>query len=867
MSKKQHPESKPANYEHQTILPVDINAEMKKSYIEYAMSVIVARALPDVRDGLKPVHRRILYTMYQDGLVYEKPFRKAATTVGAVLGRFHPHGDASVYDALVRMAQDFSLRYPLIDGHGNFGSIDGDPPAAYRYTDARMSRIAAEMLGDLEKDTVDYMPNFDERLKEPTVLAARFPCLLVNGSSGIAVGMATYIPPHNLSEVIDAVVYQIDHPDCSLDELMAFVKGPDFPTGGIIKGVAGIRNAYATGRGRCRVTARTEIEEVKDGRFRIVVTEIPYQVNKSRLLEQIADCVKDKRIEGISYLEDESGRNGMRIRIDLKRDANPQVVLNQLFNYTQLSDTCSFNMLALVDGQPKTLGLKEILYHYIRFQEEIVVRRTRFDLKKAEERAHLLEGLRIAVDNIDEIIRIIRSSYDDARARLMDRFSLSTVQAQAILEMQLRRLQGLEREKIEAEYKELTERIAYFRRVLADETLVQSIVKRESLALKEKYGDARRTSIEIDYDEIDLEDLIEQEDCVITRSHLGYIKRQPVSAYRAQRRGGRGVNAMTTREEDFVEDIFIASTHSHLLFFTDRGRVYRIKGYHIPETGRAAKGTNMVNLVPLEQGEKITTVLHLDEFEQGKYLTMMTRKGTIKRTALPEYDTARKGGLIAILLDDDDELADVRITTGDDTLVIATTGGKAIHVRERDVRVMGRPAHGVRGIDLEAGDAVAGLVVVRDGATLLTVTQQGYGKRTQVREYKLQNRGGKGILNYNITDKTGPVAGVQMVDETDDLMLVTDDGVVIRIDVAEVPIYSRVTQGVRVMRLDEGVRLVTITRADKEPEEAEPEEGEQELPQEGEAVDMQEADEIEGPVEPDQPAPFEENSDVTGTED
>lgn len=846
---------------------MDINAEMKKSYIEYAMSVIVARALPDVRDGLKPVHRRILYTMYQDGLVYEKPFRKAATTVGAVLGRFHPHGDASVYDALVRMAQDFSLRYPLIDGHGNFGSIDGDPPAAYRYTEARMSRIAAEMLGDIEKDTVDYMPNFDERLKEPTVLAARFPCLLVNGSSGIAVGMATYIPPHNLSEVIDAVVYQIDHPDCSLDELMAFVKGPDFPTGGIIKGVAGIRNAYATGRGRCRVTARTEIEEVKDGRFRIVVTEIPYQVNKSRLLEQIADCVKDKRIEGISYLEDESGRNGMRIRIDLKRDANPQVVLNQLFNYTQLSDTCSFNMLALVDGQPKTLGLKEILYHYIRFQEEIVVRRTRFDLKKAEERAHLLEGLRIAVDNIDEIIRIIRSSYDDARARLMDRFSLSTVQAQAILEMQLRRLQGLEREKIEAEYKELTERIAYFRRVLADETLVQSIVKRESLALKEKYGDARRTSIEIDYDEIDLEDLIEQEDCVITRSHLGYIKRQPVSAYRAQRRGGRGVNAMTTREEDFVEDIFIASTHSHLLFFTDRGRVYRIKGYHIPETGRAAKGTNMVNLVPLEQGEKITTVLHLDEFEQGKYLTMMTRKGTIKRTALPEYDTARKGGLIAILLDDDDELADVRITTGDDTLVIATTGGKAIHVRERDVRVMGRPAHGVRGIDLEAGDAVAGLVVVRDGATLLTVTQQGYGKRTQVREYKLQNRGGKGILNYNITDKTGPVAGVQMVDETDDLMLVTDDGVVIRIDVAEVPIYSRVTQGVRVMRLDEGVRLVTITRADKEPEEAEPEEGEQELPQEGEAVDMQEADEIEGPVEPDQPAPFEENSDVTGTED
>ena len=828
--KKQHQEGKPANYEHQTILPVDINAEMKKSYIEYAMSVIISRALPDVRDGLKPVHRRILYTMYQDGLVYEKPFRKAATTVGAVLGRFHPHGDASVYDALVRMAQDFSLRYPLIDGHGNFGSIDGDPPAAYRYTEARMSRIAAEMLSDIEKDTVDFMPNFDERLKEPTVLAARFPCLLVNGSSGIAVGMATYIPPHNLGEVIDAVVYQIDHPDCTLDELMNFVKGPDFPTGGIIKGVAGIRAAYATGRGRCRVTARTEIEEDKDGRSRIIVTEIPYQVNKSRLLEQIAECVKDKRIEGISYLEDESGRNGMRIRIDLKREANPQVVLNQLLNYTQLSDTCSFNMLALVDGQPKTLGLKEILHQYILFQEEIVVRRTRFDLKKAEERAHLLEGLRIAVDNIDEIIRIIRSSYDDARTRLMERFALSTVQAQAILEMQLRRLQGLEREKIETEYQELTERIAWFRRVLADETLVQDIVKRESLAIKEKYGDERRTSIEIDNDEIDLEDLIEQEDCVITRSHLGYIKRQPVSAYRAQRRGGRGVNAMSTREEDFVEDIFIASTHSHLLFFTDKGRVYRMKGYHIPETGRAAKGTNMVNLVPLEQGEKITAVLHLDDFEEGKYLTMITRKGTIKRTALSEYDTARKGGLIAILLEEDDELADVRLTGGNDTLMLATVGGKAIHIRESDVRVMGRPAHGVRGIDLEPGDSVIGMQVVRDGATLLTVTQQGYGKRTEISEYKLQNRGGKGILNYNITDKTGPVAGVQMVDEADDLMLVTDDGVVIRIDVAEVPIYSRVTQGVRVMRLDEGVSLVTITRADKEPDAA-PEEGE---PQEGE---------------------------------
>ena len=825
MSKKNQPlEGKPANYEHQTILPVDINTEMKKSYIEYAMSVIVARALPDVRDGLKPVHRRILYTMYQDGLVHDKPFRKSATTVGAVLGRFHPHGDASVYDALVRLAQDFSLRYPLIEGHGNFGSIDGDPPAAYRYTEARMSRIADELLADIEKDTVDFMPNFDERLKEPTVLSARFPSLLVNGSSGIAVGMATYIPPHNLREVIDAVVYQIDHPDCGVDELMNFVKGPDFPTGAVIKGTAGIRQAYLTGRGRCRVMARAEIEEAREGRYRIVVTEIPYQVNKSRLLEQIADCVKDKRIEGISYLEDESGRNGMRIRIDLKRDANPQVVLNQLYSYTQLSDTCSFNMLALVDGQPKTLGLKEILHHYIRFQEEIVVRRTRFDLKKAEERAHLLEGLRIAVDHIDEVIRTIRESYDDAKTRLMERFSLTAVQAQAILEMQLRRLQGLEREKIESEYRELTERIKKYREILASEALVLDIVKNESIALRDKYGDDRRTSVEIDYDEIDLEDLIEQEDCVITRSHLGYIKRQPVSTYRAQRRGGRGITAMSTREEDFVEDIFIANTHSYLLFFTDRGRVYRLKGYQIPETGRTARGTNMVNLIALEQDEKITTVLHLDGFDADKYLTMLTRRGTIKRTALPEYDTARKGGLIAILVEEGDALVDVRITNGEDELVLATRQGKAIHIRESAVRAMGRAAHGVRGIDLEPEDVVVGLCVARPETTLLTVTEGGYGKRSPLAEYKLQNRGGKGILNYNITEKTGPVAGIQMVEESDDLMLVTDGGIVIRIDVAEIPVYSRVTQGVRVMRLDEGVRIVTITRTEKEEEGAEEEE-------------------------------------------
>ncbi len=677
--------------EQQHIVNVEINKEMRGSFLDYSMSVITSRALPDVRDGLKPVHRRILYTMYEKGLYPDKAYRKCADTVGAVLGSYHPHGDASVYDAMVRLAQTFSMRYVLVDGHGNFGSIDGDPPAAYRYTESRMSKIALEMLTNIDKDTVDFMTNYDDRLKEPTVLPSRYPNLLVNGSTGIAVGMATNIPPHNMGEVIDGICTLIDNPDAELEEIMEHIKGPDFPTQGIIMGRAGIRAAYATGRGKITLRGRAEIvENEKTGRFQIVITELPYQVNKARLIESIADLHKDKKIEGMSDINDYSSQRGggIRIVIDLKRDANPQVVLNQLYSYTQLSDTCSFNMLALVDGQPKTLGLKEILHHYIRFQEEIVVRRTRFDLKKAEERAHLLEGLRIAVDHIDEVIRTIRESYDDAKTRLMERFSLTAVQAQAILEMQLRRLQGLEREKIESEYRELTEKIKRYREILASEALVLDIVKNESIALRDKYGDDRRTSVEIDYDEIDLEDLIEQEDCVITRSHLGYIKRQPVSTYRAQRRGGRGITAMSTREEDFVEDIFIANTHSYLLFFTDRGRVYRLKGYQIPETGRTARGTNMVNLIALEQDEKITTVLHLDGFDADKYLTMLTRRGTIKRTALPEYDTARKGGLIAILLEEGDALVDVRITNGEDELVLATRQGKAMHSRESAVRAL-----------------------------------------------------------------------------------------------------------------------------------------------------------------------------------
>ncbi|MBC8536464.1 DNA gyrase subunit A [Feifania hominis] len=809
------------NQELQNIINVDLEKEMKKSYIDYAMSVIVGRALPDVRDGLKPVHRRILYTMYEDGLTSDKPFRKSATTVGAVLGRYHPHGDAAVYDSLVRMAQDFSLRYPMIDGHGNFGSVDGDPPAAYRYTEARMSRLANEMLADIDKETVDFMPNFDERLKEPVVLPSRFPSLLVNGSSGIAVGMATNIPPHNLREVIDGVICLIDNPEADLEMLMEHIKGPDFPTGGIIMGKSGIRSAYATGRGKLIVRCRAEIEE-KDNKFRIVVTELPYQVNKARLIENIADHVKDKRIEGISGLRDESDREGMKIVIELKRDANPQVVLNQLYKFTQMQDTFSIIMLALVDNQtqPRVLNLHQILTHYIKFQEQIIVRRTRYDLKKAEARQHILLGLLTALDHIDEVIHIIRTSYDNAKTRLMETFDLSDIQAGAILDMRLARLQGLEREKIQGEYDELCEKIKYYNEVLGDEQLVLKIVKDELIAIRDRYGDERRTAFEPFVDDIDYEDMIEREDCVITRTHLGYIKRQPVSAYRAQRRGGRGITAMTTREEDFVEELFVASTHSYILFFTDRGQVYRLKCYMIPEAGRTAKGTNIVNLLQLRQDEKISAVIHLDEFEEDKYLTMVTRNGTIKRTALMEYNTARKGGVIGILLEDDDELVGVKLTGEDETLLLATKNGRAIRFKVSDVRRMGRPSHGVRGMELRDGDYVIGICNCREGGRLLTVTENGYGKRTEISEYKVQNRGGKGITNYNLTDKTGLVAGVKVVEDEEDIILISSDGVVIRMAASEIPVYSRVTQGVRVMRLEEGVTVVTLARTDhEEPEE------------------------------------------------
>jgi len=804
------------DYENQKIINVDIEKEMKKSYIDYAMSVIVGRALPDVRDGLKPVHRRILYTMYEDNLTSDKPFRKAATTVGAVLGRYHPHGDAAVYDSLVRMAQDFSLRYPLIDGHGNFGSIDGDPPAAYRYTEARMTKLSNEMLRDIEKDTIDFVPNFDEKLKEPVVLPSRFPNLLVNGSSGIAVGMATNIPPHNLREVIDGVICLLDNPDAELEELMEHIKGPDFPTYATIMGRSGIREAYSTGRGKIIIRAKAEIEEYKEGRYRIIVTEIPYQVNKARLIVSIADLVKDKRIEGISDLRDESDREGLKIVIELKRDANPQVVLNQLYKFTQMQDSFSINLLALVDNQPKVMGLKEILTHYIEFQEQVITRRTKYDLKKAEERAHILEGLKIAIDHIDEIIRIIRSSYNNAKEKLMEAFSLTEIQASAILDMRLARLQGLEREKIDNEYNKLIEDIKHYKEILSDERLVKAIIKEEITEIKDKYGDDRRTRIEAATEDFEDEDLIEEEECIITMTHLGYIKRMPVNTYRSQRRGGKGITGMTTREEDFVEELFVASTHSHILFFTNKGRVYRLKGYNIPEAGRIAKGTNIINLIPIEQDEKVNTVIHFKEFEDDKYLTMVTKKGTIKRTALKDYDTARKGGLIAILLEDGDELVNVRLTDNNEKLLIATRMGKAIRFKETDVRPMGRAAHGVRGIELREGDYVIGMAIAREGGKLLTVTENGYGKRTEIEEYKVQTRGGKGISNYNITEKTGEVAGIKVVDDDDDIILISSDGIIIRMAVSEIPVYSRVTQGVKVMRLDDGVSVVTLARTEKE---------------------------------------------------
>lgn len=802
----------------QAIVTSELVHEMKTSYMEYAMSVIVGRALPDVRDGLKPVHRRILYAMYEDNLTADKPFKKSATCVGDVLGRYHPHGDASVYDALVRLAQDFSMRYMLVDGHGNFGSVDGDPPAAYRYTEARLSKISNEMLRDLEKDTVDWDPNFDESRKEPRVLPSRFPNLLVNGSSGIAVGMATNIPPHNLTEVINACLCVLDNPEATLADLMEHLPGPDFPTRGLILGRAGIRAAYATGRGRVTMRARTELEEFGQNRQRIIVTEIPYQVNKRMLIKNMADQVNEKRLEGISDIRDESDRAGMRIVIELKREANAQVVLNRLFAQTQLQTTFAINMLALVknQSQPKVLSLREILDEYLAYQEEVILRRTRYDLRKAQERAHLLEGLLIAQDNIDEVIRIIRTSYDNAKENLMQRFGLDDIQAQAILDMRLKALQGLDREKLQNEYKELEDRIAYYERVLGDMGLVKSILKDELTAIRDKYGDERRTEIQDVEDEIDIEDLIEEEDCCYTLSNAGYIKRLPVDTYRTQRRGGRGVSGQSLKEEDYVKNLFIASTHDYVLFFTNTGRVHRKKGYLIPEAGRTARGTNIVNILPLEQGERVTAMLLTREFTDHEYLMMVTRGGTVKRIRLDALYTARKAGIRALSLDDGDELIAVLKTNGSDNILLATRQGMAICFAETDVRPMGRDAAGVRGIRLDDGDEVVSAAVAAESKSLLTVTENGYGKRTAVEAYlrgedrQPQTRGGKGLRNYRLTGKTGLVAGAAIVDDTNDVMLIESGGVVLRTPAASINLYGRDTQGVILMRIEEGNRVIGV---------------------------------------------------------
>ena len=814
-------------YPDQAIVTSELVHEMKTSYMEYAMSVIIGRALPDVRDGLKPVHRRILYAMYEDNLTSDKPFKKSATCVGDVLGRYHPHGDASVYDALVRLAQDFSMRYMLVDGHGNFGSVDGDPPAAYRYTEARLSKISNEMLRDLEKDTVDWDPNFDETRKEPRVLPCRFPNLLVNGSSGIAVGMATNIPPHNLTEVINACLCVLDNPEATVYDLMEHIQGPDFPTKGLILGRAGIRSMYATGKGRITMRARTEIEEFGQNRQRIIVTEIPYQVNKRMLIKSMADQVNEKRLEGISDIRDESDRNGMRIVIELKREANAQVVLNRLFAQTSLQTTFSANMLALVknQSQPKVLNLREILDEYLAHQEDVVIRRTKFDLKKAQERAHLLEGLLIAQANIDEVIRIIRSAYDDAKERLMERFSLSEIQAQAILDMQLKRLQGLEEDKLKAEYAELEKKIAYYLQVLGDMNLVKQIVKDELTAIRDKYGDGRLTEIQEVEDEIDDEDLIEEETCCFTLSNAGYIKRLPVDTYRAQRRGGRGVNGQNLKDEDYVKNLYIASTHDYLLFFTNLGRVHRRKGYLIPEAGRAARGTNIVNVLPLEQGETVTAMLLTREFSETEYLMMVTRGGTVKRMQLSDIYTARKAGIRVLTLDEGDELIAVFKTTGEDNVLLATRGGMAICFNEQDVRCMGRMAAGVRGIRLGEDDCVVGATVAEEGKTLLTVTENGYGKRTPVESYLrgdvVQSRGGKGMKNYRLTEKTGPVAGAIVVGEDEDVLLVESGGVVIRMPVSGISIYGRDTQGVILMRVEEENRVISLQSTEAASEETE----------------------------------------------
>ena len=815
----------------QVITESHLVEEMEKSYIEYAMSVIVGRALPDVRDGLKPVHRRILYTMYESGLTSDKPFKKSATCVGDVLGKYHPHGDASVYDAMVRLAQDFSMRYLLVDGHGNFGSVDGDPPAAYRYTEARLSKISNEMLRDIDKDTVDWDPNFDESRKEPRVLPSRFPNLLVNGSSGIAVGMATNIPPHNLKEVINACICVLDDPECTLANLMEHITGPDFPTGGIIMGRSGIRAAYSTGRGKVVVRAKTEFEEFGKDRTRIIVTELPYQVNKRQLIKTIADQVKDKRIDGISDLRDETDRNGMRMVIELKKDANPQVVLNNLFKQTSLQSNFSIIMLALVDNQkqPKILSLRQILDEYLKYQEEVLTRRTQYDLRKAQERAHLLEGLLIAQDNIDEVIHIIRSSYDNAKQNLMDRFNLDDVQAQAICDMRLIALQGLNREKLEAEYKELEQKIAYYQELLADESKLRAVLRKELVEIRDKFGDERKTVIQDIEDEIDIEDLIDEETCAFTLSNHGYIKRMPVDTYRTQSRGGRGVNAQNLKEEDYVKSLNIASTHDHILFFTDRGKVHLRKGYQIPEAGRTARGTAIVNVLPLDAGETVTAMVVTREFHEDEYLLMATRKGVVKRLPFIALKTNRKGGIRALTLEEDDHLINVLRTNGNDNIILATAQGMAICFNENDVRCMGRDAAGVRGISLNEGDYVVGAEKMEEGKTLLTLTENGYGKRTALPEYlrtgpdgeKIpQSRGGKGLKNYNITSKTGNIAGCRVVGDNDDVMIIENGGVIIRVPAASINVYKRDVQGVIVMRVEEGNKVVSLERVeqDEEPE-------------------------------------------------
>ena len=805
----------------ETIIQKNIEKEMQDAYIDYAMSVIVARALPDVRDGMKPVHRRILYTMHEDGITPDKPYRKCATTVGDVLGRYHPHGDASVYDALVRMAQTFSLRYPMVDGHGNFGSIDGDPPAAYRYTEARMSKISQLMLADIEKNTVDFMPNFDDRLQEPTVLPAKIPALLLNGSSGIAVGMATNIPPHNLKELIDGIVKIIDEDEVTDEQLMQIIKGPDFPTGATILGREEIKKAYTTGRGKITLRGEAEIEEISGGKRRIIVSSLPYQVNKAKLIEHIAELVKEKRIEGISAIRDESDReHDVRIVIELKRDANPQVVLNLLYKNTQIQDTFGIIMLALVDGEPKILTLRECLDNYIEHRRVVVLRRTKFELDKAEARAHILEGLRIAIDNIDEVIRIIRTSYDDAKEKLMERFGLSEIQAQAILDMRLRTLQGLQREKIEEEYNELMKLIAYYKEILSSETLVYKIIKDELLEIKEKYGDERKTKIVAAEGEFEVEDLIKEEQTVIALTHFGYIKRMPIDTYKSQKRGGKGITGIATREEDFVKEIFTASTHDTILFFSNKGKMYKLRGYEIPEAGRTAKGTAIVNLLRLDSDEKISTIIPIQNFTEGKYLLFATRNGMIKKTALNEYVSGKKTGLLSITLKDDDELIDVRLTDGQDNVVLVTRKGIAITFTEKDVRPIGRVSQGVIGIKLDKEDYVIGMEPIVEGSkkTLLAITENGFGKRTELDEYRVQTRAGRGVITYKVTPKTGEIVGIKIVDDTDDVMLITDTGTIIRINASEISILGRSTQGVTLMRTNEG-KVVSIEKISEKEEE------------------------------------------------